>query len=73
MLHLLLLLLLLLAFFGDANRQPRGEADRRAEILRGLLRLDLPAAFLRVLVVIVENRGDAERRAYASRRRMVTA
>ena len=78
LLHLLLFLLLaqlfflLPAFLGDANRHASGEANHRAEILRGLSRLDLSAAFFRVLVVIVESGGDAERRAYPSRRRVVT-
>ena len=78
-LHTLLLYLLLWFFcllsvlFSDANRHASGETDCCAEILRGLSRLDPSAALLRILIVIVESGGDAQRRAYPSRRRMVTA
>ena len=79
MLYLLLLLLLTQLFFllpmflSYRDCQPSGETDYCAEILRGLLRLDPPAAFLRVLAVIVESGGNAQRRAYPSRRRMAIA
>ena len=70
---LLLAFLLLLVLFGDAERHTGDKTNRSAEILRGLPRLDLPAAFLRVLAVIVESGSHTQRRAYPSRRRMAIA
>ena len=56
----------------NAERNPGDEAERGAEILRGLLRFDLPAALLRILTIIVIERGShAKCRAYPSRRRVV--
>ena len=62
MMFCLFVFLLLLMLLGETDCHAGGEADQRAEVLRGILRLNFPAKLLRVLGIVVEDRGDAERR-----------
>ena len=46
----------------DAERHACGDADQRTDVLRGLLRFDLPAEFFRILCLSVEKLTGVQQR-----------
>ena len=58
----MLRLLRLFTLIRDAERRTCGETDQRTDVLRGLLRFDLPAEFFRILCLSVEKLTGVQQR-----------